>query len=153
MSKISDSLLLSPNQSTKLYWSLDLPLSFYSAFPTYKLMPPSPIQALSRPGQERLRNALALTARRRAMVCHKSSSFKHRMMTECLLQTCRRPPQHPLLPLFGSPSSKPSTKSSSQKRTSHSSCPTCLMKLHHFYSMMSPKIKLGISPIHRADNL
>ena len=117
------------------------------------LMPPSPIQGLSRPGQERLRNALALTARRRAMVCHRSSSFKHQMWTEYLLQTCRRPPQHPLLPLFGSPSSKPSTKSSSQKRTCHPSCPTRLLKLHHFDSMMSTKIKLGISPIHRAENL
>ena len=116
-------------------------------------MPPSPIQGLSRPGQERLRNALALTARRRAMVCHQSSPFEHRMMTEYLLQTCRRPPRHPLLPLFGSLSSKLLTKSNSQKRTCHSLCPTRPMKLHHFYSMMSPKTKLGISPMHCAENL
>ena len=106
-------------------------------------MPASPIQGTSRPGLERVRNALALTAARKlAMVCQQSPSFKHYQMTKYDHQIHRRPPQHPLLPLLGTPSSKLSRMSSSPKRTSLSLHPNRHAKLDHFlalYNMMSPK--------------
>lgn len=127
-----------------MYWSLDL-LSFSFISPTNIsiLMPASPIQGTSRPGLERVRNALALTAARKlAMVSQKPPSFKHQQMTEYDHQIHRRPPQHPLLPLLGTPSSKLSKMSSFPKRTSLSFQPLRHAKLDHFlalYNMMSPK--------------
>ena len=106
-------------------------------------MPISPIREPLRPGLERVRNASALTAARRlAMVCHKSRSFKHLPVTENDHRNRRRPLQLPLLPLPGIPSSKPLKKSSSQKRTYLRSDPTRHEHFHYvlaLYTMMSPK--------------